>query len=1091
MDTIDRFHDEVRRVILTRQHPVSGLLPASTAVNQHGDYTDAWVRDNVYSVLAVWGLALAYRRHDDPYGRGVELEHDTVRLMRGLLRSMMRQSDKVEAFKRSQAPADALHAKFATDSGDSVVGDDAWGHLQLDATSLWLLMLAQMTASGLAVVQARSEVRFVQNLVYYVARAYRTPDYGIWERGDKTNHGLPEVNASSVGMAKAALEALDGLNLYGPRGGPSSVIHVQPDDIARARVTLEAMLPRESASKEVDAALLSIVAFPAFAIDDFDLASRTRTTVVERLRGRHGLKRFLRDGHQTALEDPGRLHYEPAELERFAHIEAEWPLFEAYLALDAAFRGDRAALDAHLARLADLAVSVDGHALLPELYLVPADRIEAERLEPGSQPREAGDNVPLVWAQSLWLLARMLREGVLRPADLDPLGRHRFAATRSRPVVQLAFLAHDEAAVAAYGERGIRAELPEDLEPLHVRRSVTLARAFAEVGRSPELGLSGRPPRRLQSLATSRAYRLQGERFVFLPALFDQQEFYLSLDPATLVARLRAEIAYLHRHWTLLGRPTMAIFLGVEHLQHGREALEAFLAEARAGRVGDVPVRLGSLGELLLVTNEERIDDLGGWRDDGEPLLAPRAAIRRLPRATPNGALDAHVALEIEREDDVGVLAERLARSDDLAEQVEVLAALQRRAGPEHHVDDLGATVGALLEDVYAAAGEARAWALVRHAAGLLGKVDPFLNDALSDLLAAQRRVVVGRSYAEGATVTRPIPSDELLATIDRYSRDDPRDRVLSQEMIVALASLVRGEPELFRGILTLRVGHLIQLLAVGLAEEGGRTPDEGYERLMRCSPAAVVARLRHVLAAFDAAREAQRRTETLRVAKGVASLPDEAAALRSGGAEDEPTPDGWWRWRQREGALLRVPKGFYARVWDLLEHADALVIGDKLDRRNRLDSALERAATTAGERTFAQRVEHLLHRVPAAEYRHLSVEALETLVALTEAAPDLRVEGDLVLDVIIGHAVRQAWLARRGGASGAGDAAFGTSHGAAAPVEAPSGAVAQGDYERDTAAAWAAFYDLGPRAVAGYLAAAVRYLVLEGSRPRSTTSVH
>jgi len=27
-------------------------------------------------------------------------------------------------------------------------------------------------------------------------------DYGIWERGDKTNHGLPELNSSSIGMAK-------------------------------------------------------------------------------------------------------------------------------------------------------------------------------------------------------------------------------------------------------------------------------------------------------------------------------------------------------------------------------------------------------------------------------------------------------------------------------------------------------------------------------------------------------------------------------------------------------------------------------------------------------------------------------------------------------------------------------------------------------------------------------------------------------------------------------------------------------------------------------------------------------------------------
>ena len=30
----------------------------------------------------------------------------------------------------------------------------------------------------------------------------RAQDYGIWERGDKTNNGEPELNASSIGMAK-------------------------------------------------------------------------------------------------------------------------------------------------------------------------------------------------------------------------------------------------------------------------------------------------------------------------------------------------------------------------------------------------------------------------------------------------------------------------------------------------------------------------------------------------------------------------------------------------------------------------------------------------------------------------------------------------------------------------------------------------------------------------------------------------------------------------------------------------------------------------------------------------------------------------
>ena len=75
-----------------------------------------------------------------------------------------------------------------------------------------------MTAGGLQVVFNLDEVAFVQNLVFYIECAYVTPDYGVWERGAKSNQGIPELNASSIGMAKAALEALAELDLFGGRG---------------------------------------------------------------------------------------------------------------------------------------------------------------------------------------------------------------------------------------------------------------------------------------------------------------------------------------------------------------------------------------------------------------------------------------------------------------------------------------------------------------------------------------------------------------------------------------------------------------------------------------------------------------------------------------------------------------------------------------------------------------------------------------------------------------------------------------------------------------------------------------------------------
>lgn len=109
-----------------------------------------------------------------------------------------------------------------------------------------------MISSGLQIVYTQDEVAFVQNLVYYVERAYRTPDYGMWERGSRYNDGTPEIHASSIGIAKSALEAINGCNLFGEKGASWSVIYVDIDAHNRNRSIFETMLPRESSSKVSD-----------------------------------------------------------------------------------------------------------------------------------------------------------------------------------------------------------------------------------------------------------------------------------------------------------------------------------------------------------------------------------------------------------------------------------------------------------------------------------------------------------------------------------------------------------------------------------------------------------------------------------------------------------------------------------------------------------------------------------------------------------------------------------------------------------------------------------------------------------------------
>lgn len=329
----------------------------------------------------------------------------------GLLMAMMQQKQKVEEFKSSQNPLDSLHAKYSSINGRTVVGDQEWGHLQIDAISLYLLVLAQMTASGLQIIFSLDEVAFIQNLIFYIESAYCIPDYGVWERGDKTNHGLPELNASSIGMAKAALEAMNELDLFGARGGPSSVIHVLADEAQKCQAVLQSMLPRESNSKELDSGLLAVISFPAFAVDDPQLIAKTREAIVNKLKGKYGCKRFLRDGHKTPKEDPNRLYYEPWELRMFENIECDWPLFFCYLIIDYCFEGDKQSIGEYSQKLDEILIKgEDGMKLVPELYAVPAHKVDAEYKDPGSQERIPLGRCPFLWGQSLYIIGKLLQE---------------------------------------------------------------------------------------------------------------------------------------------------------------------------------------------------------------------------------------------------------------------------------------------------------------------------------------------------------------------------------------------------------------------------------------------------------------------------------------------------------------------------------------------------------------------------------------------------------------------------------------------------------------------------------------------------------
>ncbi|XP_052849144.1 probable phosphorylase b kinase regulatory subunit alpha isoform X11 [Drosophila gunungcola] len=616
---LDYYQRIVHRLILAHQEPVTGLFPASN-VNSH-----AWIRDNVYCILAVWGLSMAYKKiadQDEDRAKCYELEQSCVKLMRGLLMAMMNQKDKVEKFKMTQSPYDSLHAKYSSKNGLPVVGDNEWGHLQIDAVSLYLLILAQMTASGLQIVFSLDEVSFIQNLVFYIESAYSIPDYGIWERGDKTNHGEPELNASSIGMAKAALEAMNELDLFGARGGPASVIHVLADEAHKCQAVLQSMLPRESNSKELDSGLLCVIGFPAFAVDDAQLIHNTKDAILSRLQGKYGCKRFLRDGYRTPKEDPSRLYYERWELRMFENIECEWPLFYCYLILFHAFQNDKRSVEEYASRLEKIMVrSEDGILLVPESYAVPQDLVGFEYQKPGSQLREVVGRCPFLWGQSLFILGRLLQEGFLAVGELDPLNRRLGAQKKPDVVVQVVIIAEDNEIRDKLAEHDLHVQTIAEVAPIEVQPARVLSHLYTYLGRNRKLGLSGRKSRDVGILSTSKLYSLKDRIFAFTPQHIDYEEYYTTRDPDLLASNFTTNLAFLTNNWRhMLGRPTITLMATHYMLDQDKIPLAMIqtMRKLKSGYINGTRVMLGSLKDFL---NTSAITDLSflGSTEDGYP----------------------------------------------------------------------------------------------------------------------------------------------------------------------------------------------------------------------------------------------------------------------------------------------------------------------------------------------------------------------------------------------------------------------------------------------------------------------------------------
>uniref|UniRef100_A0A3Q2VWI0 Phosphorylase b kinase regulatory subunit n=1 Tax=Haplochromis burtoni TaxID=8153 RepID=A0A3Q2VWI0_HAPBU len=819
------------------------------------------------------------------------------------------------------------------------------------------------------------------------------------------------------------------LNLFGAKGGPGSLVHALADDIQQCQSILTSMLPRASISKEVDAGVLAIISYPAFAVEDISIVNATKEEIISKLQGRYGCCRFLRDGHRTPKEDPNRLYYESAELKLFENIECEWPLFWTYLILDGIFINSPEQVQEYQEALEGILIKQkDGVRLLPELYSVPADKVEEEYINPHTVERIPMGKLPLRWGQSLYILGNLLAEGFLAPGEIDPLNRRFSTIPKPDVVVQ--------------GE--LTAQVP-------VRRF--------------ELQIS----------------------------FIDHQQFYLALDNKMIVEMLRTEIAYLSCRWRMTGRPTVTFPISQTMLTEDHSDLDpavlATLKKLQDGYYGGARIQTGKLSEFLTTSccahlsfldgkasgsmgrhdeeydgdDDERYgdgyvhelhyddDDLAQYLDHLLAHSAPKkpkrpvGGLSRFKAAATktkemvtlmNKAQDLNIqnvnmylpsklfrspqpTLNLNLTDspsgiprdasgaiDYNALAQLLKDTQSLQDQADILYILYKDKGMDWDtgVHGKGSTVRSLLTDLYEKAGELKHWGLIRMISGMLRKKVEELDSACSDLLAHQKHLTIGLPpEPREKTITAPIPPDQLANLIDEASENNISVAILTQvsyllhNHVPGCSARCSGE-EATETLMSLSPSELKNLLHHILSGK-----EFGVERSVRemdagVSPAISIHHLGNVGATKSERAGISKLKSDMKMLLQYDA--DWVELFRLPSMESFDIPDKipvakdtrhgqWLRRRRLDGALNRVPVGFYQKVWKILQKCHGLSIEGFV-----LPSSTTREMTP-GEIKFSVHVETVLNRVPQPEYRQLLVEAILVLTMLADV--DIQSIGSII----------------------------------------------------------------------------------------------
>ena len=326
----------------------SGLFTASAHSVDTG-YDKAWLRDNFYTVLAFEEIG----------------DWDTARkTWKAILQVFLTHEDKISwaAHNRPYESWQYIHARFNPETFEEYW--EEWGNKQNDAVGAILFKLGELEEKGQGVIETDDEKRIVQRLVDYLASIeyWHDPDNGMWEEYE-------EVHASSIGPCVAGLKKVAVL----------PYISVPEDLIQKGEDALRELLPRESHTKFVDLAQLSLI-WPYNVVTKAE-ADEIIKNLTYHLERNKGVIRYKNDRYYNRNEDG-------------YSEEAEWTFGFPWLALIYHERGEVVKAKQYLEKSRQ---ALTPEKEMPELYYSHTD--------------DPNENTPLGWSESLYVVAKLRIEG--------------------------------------------------------------------------------------------------------------------------------------------------------------------------------------------------------------------------------------------------------------------------------------------------------------------------------------------------------------------------------------------------------------------------------------------------------------------------------------------------------------------------------------------------------------------------------------------------------------------------------------------------------------------------------------------------------